>query len=132
MQQFAVQLAAHVIHHYPLTDAMGVAKDIFKQLSTLANEIPAHMREVYFLPILPAIVLFCKTFPPLSVEATNFLVTLSKLSTPLVETPFTGSVSIHASGSPQQGSEVKKTTSSFLNSIGQTFSDLVNTTVVRV
>eukprot|EP00731_Ephydatia_muelleri_P025979 Em0018g79a len=81
MQQFAVQLAAHVIHHYPLTDAMGVAKDIFKQLSTLANEIPAHMREVYFLPILPAIVLFCKTFPPLSVEATNFLVTLSKLST---------------------------------------------------
>ncbi|KAL5467653.1 hypothetical protein EMCRGX_G031914 [Ephydatia muelleri] len=116
-QQFAVQLAAHVIHHYPLTDAMGVAKDIFKQLSTLANEIPAHMREVYFLPILPAIVLFCKTFPPLSVEATNFLVTLSKLSTPLVETPFTGSVSIHASGSPQQGSEGKKTTSSFLNSI---------------
>ena len=128
-QQFAVQLAAHVIHHYPLTDAMGMAKDIFKQLLTLANEIPAHMRELYFLPILPAIVLFCKTFPPLAVEATNFLVTLSKLSTPLVETPL--AVSIHASGGPQQDSEGKKRTS-FLDSIGQTFSDLVNTTVVRV
>lgn len=129
-QQFAVQLAAHVIHHYPLTDAMGVAKDIFKQLSTLANEIPAHMREVYFLPILPAIVLFCKTFPPLSVEATNFLVALSKLSTPVVETPSAESLSVRAGNNSQCREGSKRT--SFLDNIGQTFSELVSTTVVRV
>lgn len=119
-----------MIHHYPLTDAMGMAKDIFKQLSTLANEIPAHMREVYFLPLLPAIVLFSKTFPPLSVEATDFLVALSKLSTPVVETPFAESLSIHTSSSPEYSGASRR--NSFLDSIGQTFRDLVSTTVVRV
>ncbi len=67
-----------MIEQYPLPDAMGIAKDIFKRLMVLNNEIPASMREDYFLPLLPSVVKLSKTFPPLSKEAAEFLVYLSK------------------------------------------------------
>jgi hypothetical protein len=57
---------------------MGIAKDIFKRLMVLNNEIPASMREDYFLPLLPSVVKLSKTFPPLCKEAAEFLVYLSK------------------------------------------------------
>ena len=78
LQQFGVQLAAHVIEQYPLPDAIGIAKDIFKRLMVLTNEIPASVREQYFIPILPAVVKLTKTFPPVCKEAAEFLVHLSK------------------------------------------------------
>ena len=78
LQQFGIQLAAHVIEQYPLPDAMGIAKDIFKRLMVLNNEIPASMREEYFLPLLPSVVKLSKTFPPLCKEAAEFLVYLCK------------------------------------------------------
>ena len=57
---------------------MGIAKDIFKRLMILTNEIPASVMEQYFLPLLPSVVKLAKTFPPLCKEATEFLVQLSK------------------------------------------------------
>ena len=68
-----------MIEQYPLPDAMGVAKDIFKRLMVLSNEIPASLREEYFLPLLPSVVKLSKTFPPLCKEAAEFLVHLSKM-----------------------------------------------------
>ena len=38
------------------------------------------MRESYFEPLLPAIVRFCRTFPPLCSKATSILVALSRAS----------------------------------------------------
>ena len=67
-----------MIEQYPLPDAMGIAKDIFKRLMVLSNEIPASVREEYFLPLLPSVVKLSKTFPPLCKEAAEFLVHLSK------------------------------------------------------
>lgn len=67
-----------MIEQYPLPDAMGIAKDIFKRLVVLNNEIPASMREEYFLPLLPSVVKLTKTFPPLCKEAAEFLVHLCK------------------------------------------------------
>ena len=67
-----------MIEQYPLPDAMGIAQDIFKRLMVLSNEIPASMREEYFLPLLPSVVKLSKTFPPLCKEAAEFLVHLSK------------------------------------------------------
>ena len=67
-----------MIEQYPLPDAMGIAKDIFKRLMVLNNEIPASMREEYFLPLLPSVVKLTKTFPPLCKEAAEFLVHLCK------------------------------------------------------
>ena len=58
---------------------MGIAKDIFKRLMVLTNEIPASVREQYFLPVLPSVVKLAKTFPPLCKEAAEFLVQLSKI-----------------------------------------------------
>ena len=57
---------------------MGIAKDIFKRLMVLTSEIPASVREQYFLPLLPSVVKLAKTFPPLCKEAAEFLVHLSK------------------------------------------------------
>ena len=57
---------------------MGIAKDIFKRLMILANEIPSSVMEQYFLPILPSVVKLAKTFPPLCKEAAEFLLQLSK------------------------------------------------------
>lgn len=78
LQQFGIQLAAHVIEQYPLPDAMGIARDIFNRLMVLNNEIPASVREEYFLPLLPSVVKLSKTFPPLCKEAAEFLVHLCK------------------------------------------------------
>lgn len=44
----------------------------------LTNEIPASVREQYFIPVLPSVVKLAKTFPPLCKEAAEFLVELSK------------------------------------------------------
>ncbi len=57
---------------------MGIAKDILKRLSILANEIPSHLRDKYFRPLLPSLVMLCQTFPPLCTETTKFLVSLRR------------------------------------------------------
>ena len=79
LQVFAIQLAAHVTHQYPLPDAMGVARNVFKKLNHLVVEIPLAKQEEVFKPVLPAIVIFCEAFPPLCVDATEFLLNLSKV-----------------------------------------------------
>ena len=58
---------------------MGVVKDIFKKLHVLANKIPAHKRDSFFKPLLPAVTTFCQTFPPLCAEATELLLYLGQL-----------------------------------------------------
>ena len=74
--------SASIIQQYPLPDTMGIAKDIFKKLTLLTNEIPPEMLEDYFLPLLPAVVKLCQTFPPVCSDATAFLVQLSKVCIP--------------------------------------------------
>ena len=80
MQVFAIQLAANVATKYPLPDAMGLTRSIFKKLDLLVVEVPPKKWNSFFKPILPAVVMFCQTFPPLCTEATAFLLHLSKLS----------------------------------------------------
>lgn len=80
---FGVQLAAHVIQQYPVPEAMGIAKDIFKRLTILSSELSSELRESYFLAVLPSISLICRTFPPLCSEATQFLVHLSRVCRPV-------------------------------------------------
>ena len=77
-----MQLAAHVIHQYPVPEAMGIAKDILKRLTVLSSELSSEARESYFLAVLPSLSLICQTFPPLCSEATEFLVHLSKICRP--------------------------------------------------
>ena len=79
VQQFGVQLAAHVLQQYPLPEALSIAQDIFKRLKLLVSEIPTEQREQYFVPLLPAVVKLCQTFPPLCCDAVEFLVQLSKI-----------------------------------------------------
>lgn len=82
MQIFGIQLAAHVIHQYPLPETMGIAKDIFQRLTVVSREVAADIRENYFISVLPSVSLLCKTFPPLCSDATTFLVHLTKLCKP--------------------------------------------------
>ena len=79
LQQFTIHLAAHVTQQYPLPEAVGVVKDIFKRLHVLANEIPEDKRETFFKPLLPALTKFCQTFPPLCTDVTELLLHLGKL-----------------------------------------------------
>ena len=122
LQQFAVQLAAQVIQQYPLPDAMGIARDIFKRLMVLANEIPIHMREKYFQPLLPSVVKLCQTFPPLCSEATEFLVHLSKLCASSKEN-LVSQEPYFRFGDMSQG---------LLDSVQNTFQELVKSAVVKV
>ncbi|CAI8032929.1 Integrator complex subunit 2, partial [Geodia barretti] len=62
-QQFGVLLASFVVQQYPLPEALSIVDEILKFLLALANEIPSHLREDYFTPLLPALVRFCQTFP---------------------------------------------------------------------
>lgn len=133
-QQFAVQLAAEVMEQYPLPEAMGTAKDIFKRLTALSNEIPENVRESYFRPILPAVVQLCRTFPPLCTEATEFLVHLSKISACLDnQASRVGPFYSRPGALHRVQSEVTSAarSSSFISSIQKTFQELVSTTVVK-
>ena len=79
-QVFAIQLAAHVIHQYPLPESVGLVKDsIFKKLHRFIDEVPSKRQHGVFFPLLPAIVLLCQTFPPLTVEAVDFLLHLCRV-----------------------------------------------------
>ena len=82
IQVFGIQLAAHVIHQYPVPESMGVAKDIFARLTLVAGEVSPEVREDYFLSVLPSLALLCKAFPPLCADAAEFLVHLTKLCQP--------------------------------------------------
>ena len=140
-QQFAVRLAASIIQQYPLPDTMGIAKDIFKRLSLLTNEIPPEMLEGYFLPLLPAVVKLCQTFPPVCSDATAFLVQLSKVCLPSNRpTAAVFSYPSDPGTGPLQGSSWFEFAEAYLDekpgglfrSIKDTFQELVSTTIVKV
>ena len=118
-----------MIQQYPLPDAMGIAKDIFKRLALLASEIPAKIREEYFHPLLPSVVKLCQTFPPLCSEATEFLVHLSKVCVPLTS-GVTGKDFADTSQErkPLTNGKPKK----LLKSIQSAFQELVDSAVVRL
>lgn len=93
-QVFGVQLAAHVIHQYPVPEAMRIAKDILQRLTVLAGELPHPLRDDYFRAVLPSVSLLCRTFPPLCTEATEFLVHLNKICQPLGSSSFCSKVRV--------------------------------------
>ena len=76
---FSVQLAAFVTNQYPLPESLGLIRDIFKRLHRFTEEIPSEKHHEVFIPLLPFVILFCETFPPLSLEATNFLLYLCRI-----------------------------------------------------
>lgn len=134
-QQFAIQLAAHIIQQYPLPDAMGIARDIFQRLTIIANEIPADMRELYFIPLLPAVVQLCQTFPPLSTEATEFLVQLSKACTPSTMKPVdpeNTAINTQEPWSTLDSSASNARTNRLVQCIQSSFEELINSTVLKV
>ena len=96
---FAVQLVAYVTNQYPLSESLSLIRDIFKRLHRFTEEIPSEKHHDVFITLLPFVVLFCETFPPLSVEATDFLLHLYRVclvtetasqkdSLPIILSPF--------------------------------------------
>ena len=65
---------------FPLPKAMGVARYILSRLSSLLATLPASKRVAFFTPSLPALVRFCRAFPPLCDEATGFLLELGRVA----------------------------------------------------
>ena len=59
---------------------MGVARYILSRLSSLLATLPASKRVAFFTPALPALVRFCRAFPPLCDEATGFLLELGRVA----------------------------------------------------
>ena len=119
-QQFGIQLAAHIINQSPRPEVLPIAEDIFKRLVILTNEIPDHMRETYFLPLLPSVVLLCQTFPPLCSEATKFLVGLSRACTAR-----SVGEGVWSGNSPAHGQ------CSLAAAVKRTFDELINCAVVK-
>ena len=76
---FAVQLVAYVTNQYPLPESLGLIRVIFKRLHRFTEEIPSEKHHEVFIPLLSFVVLFCETFPPLSLEATDFLLHLCRI-----------------------------------------------------
>ena len=76
LQQFGILLASYVAQQYPLPEAYSIVDNILQRLLVLTNGLLSELREDYFLPLLPAIVRFCQTFPPLCSKATSILVAL--------------------------------------------------------
>ena len=109
-----------MIHQYPLPEVLPIAEDIFKRLFILANEIPDHMRESFFKPLLPSILLLSRTFPPLCSEATKFLVGLCRTCPPSTN-------DVWAGNSPKGG-----VSGSLAATAQRTFEELLNYTVVKV
>ena len=68
-----------MIHQYSLPESVGLVKDILKKLHRFIDEVPSKRQHGVFTPLLPAIVLLCQTFPPLSVEAIDFLLHLCRV-----------------------------------------------------
>ncbi|XP_073258081.1 integrator complex subunit 2-like [Porites lutea] len=79
-QLFAIQLASYLCLQFPLPKAMGVARYILSRLSSLLATLPASKRVAFFTPALPALVRFCRAFPPLCDEATGFLLELGRVA----------------------------------------------------
>ena len=80
LQQFTIHLAAHVTQQYPLSEAVGVVKDIFKRLHVLISQWdPWRQKGHFFKPLQPALTKFCQTFPLLCTDATELLLHLGKL-----------------------------------------------------
>lgn len=125
LQVFGVQLAAHVIHQYPVPEAMGIAKDIFKRLTVLASEIPSNIRDGYFSAILPSIALLCKTFPPISTDATEFLVCLTRVSRPADSSLVSAQENEEVGGAGGGGGGSGK--NSLITAIRDTFNEIVMT-----
>ena len=135
LQQFGIQLAAHVIEQYPLPDAMGIAKDIFKRLMVLSNEIPASLREGYFLPLLPSVVKLSKTFPPLCKEATEFLVHLCKTCGASLSSKSVGISSLDVTADSSNVFEtffIAGETGRINKAIQKAFEEIVNNAVVHL
>ena len=139
LQQFGVLLASYVVQQYPLQEALTIVDDILKRLLILTSEIPAHMREDYFTPLLPALVRFCRTFPPLCSKVTRILVELSRVSSVGEQggkrdsrglgRHFVGAggTSVNSEG----GLGKTRGKRSFLSAVENTFQELVETAIVK-
>lgn len=104
--------------------------DILKRLLLLTSEIPALVREDYFTPLLPALVRFGQTFPPLCSKVTNILVELSRVSSvggSVSEGPSMKTIATGGGG----GNERKKG-GVFLTLVQKTFQELVETAIVKL
>ena len=125
LQIFGIQLAAHVIHQYPLPETMGVARDIFQRLTVVSREVSAEVRERYFLSVLPSLALLCRTFPPLCSDATTFLVHLTKLVKPETSSSLTPVLPNVRDWGSDVGEGTSEGENSLIKAIKSTFSDLV-------
>ncbi len=97
-----------------------MAEDIFKRLFILTNEIPDHLRDNFFKPLLPSVLLLARTFPPLCAEATKLFVGLTRTTSGGVsgggETPLKGSMA----------------NNSLANAAQRSFEELISCAVVKV
>lgn len=116
---------------------MGLAKDILKRLSVLANEIPGHMREGFFRPLLPSLVLLCQAFPPVCADTTEFLVSLSKecvsdVRDGVVDASAMATPTLGGGGREASGINQKEREGGLLETIRNTFQEIVTSTLVKV
>ena len=119
-----------MIHQYPLPDAMGIVKDIFKRLTILASEIPVQIQEEYFQPLLPSVVKLCQTFLPFCSEATEFS---SNVCVPLANLSGTSKDFAGVSQNGWQKNVLSdRNPKELLKSIQTVFQELVDSAVMRL
>ena len=79
-QLFAVQLMSHLAVQYPIEKSFSMCKYVMNRIKSLLAGLPASKRNQFFVPALETLVRFCKAFPPLRTDITEFLLKVSKVA----------------------------------------------------
>ena len=118
-----------MVQQFPLPEALSIVDEILKFLLALANEIPSHLREDYFTPLLPALVRFCQTFPLLCQKVTQLLVGLSRAS---CNVGLSSTSSFVLNAAAREKGRGTRGGVEFVTLVRDTFQELVETAVLRV
>ena len=78
-QAFAVDLISHLSIQYAIPKSYSVARLAVNALSTLLSVLTSLERNLLFPPILPAMVRFCKAFPPLIEDVIGLLLQYGRI-----------------------------------------------------
>ena len=78
-QAFAVDLISHLSIQYALPKSYSIARLAVNALSTLLSVLTSSERNILIPPVLPAMVRFCKAFPPLIEDVVGLLLQYGRI-----------------------------------------------------
>ncbi|XP_014676213.1 PREDICTED: integrator complex subunit 2-like [Priapulus caudatus] len=79
-QIFAVELTSHLCLQYALPKSLSVARLAVNVLSTLLTMLSSDVYADVYIPVMPAMVRFCRAFPPLCDDVVAFLTQLAQMT----------------------------------------------------